>query len=505
MANKKSDSLFRLVHSLTKAEKRYFRIFSSRHIIGDNNSYMVLFDAIEKQKAFDEDALIKSLKKHAFSNRISITKNRLYNAILRSLDSFYTASDPEFQARRLVESASILYRKGLYDQSKKVLVSAEKLARRQKLNNILLDICAWEQKLAEKNNYEDITAAAVKDIYSRGKQAMSELGSNIEWWNLKSTLFMELYRGGKMHNEENLIALRERVESLPPQSEIGGMSPTNRFLYHQVHSAWHFARGNYEACYPHLVENLTLVNKNRSFFKSEPGLYISLLANTIYTGARCGQMTDAGARLHELRRLTNAESARSAQQAVNMFAIRVSTELVLLLARNEAVPAAQLAEIEHELKTFDARLSQVRKAQLYFNLAALHLVSARAHDALRYIHKLVNTLESNKAADIYAMAHLLGLVVHIDLGNYDLLHYNMRSVKRLLLAKNRLGKFEEVLLEFAAQSMRKRKPSDESAMYGKFIEDLTHLKASEGAQAFEYFDFIAWAKKKQAGSMMKAA
>lgn len=53
MSNKASDNLHRLVKSMTN-QKRYFKVFSSRHIIGDSNNYQVLFDAIDKQVEYDE-------------------------------------------------------------------------------------------------------------------------------------------------------------------------------------------------------------------------------------------------------------------------------------------------------------------------------------------------------------------------------------------------------------------------------------------------------------------
>ena len=62
MSNKASDSLHRLIKSLTKPEKRYFKVFSSRHVIGDQNNYLVLFDAIDRQGEYDEAKLIKKFK-----------------------------------------------------------------------------------------------------------------------------------------------------------------------------------------------------------------------------------------------------------------------------------------------------------------------------------------------------------------------------------------------------------------------------------------------------------
>ena len=74
MSSKVNNALFDLIHSLTKSEKRYFKLMSSRHAIGGENNYIVLFDAIEKQSIYDEDKIFKTFKGEAFLNRFSITK-----------------------------------------------------------------------------------------------------------------------------------------------------------------------------------------------------------------------------------------------------------------------------------------------------------------------------------------------------------------------------------------------------------------------------------------------
>ena len=71
---KAKDSIHELIKSLTKSEKRYFKLMSSRHTIGEENNYIVLFDFIEKQEEYDEDVLFKTFKGQAFLNKFSITK-----------------------------------------------------------------------------------------------------------------------------------------------------------------------------------------------------------------------------------------------------------------------------------------------------------------------------------------------------------------------------------------------------------------------------------------------
>ncbi len=62
MSNKASNSLHELIKSLNKSEKRYFKVFSSRHTIGEENSYIKLFDFIDKMDEYDEEELFKCFK-----------------------------------------------------------------------------------------------------------------------------------------------------------------------------------------------------------------------------------------------------------------------------------------------------------------------------------------------------------------------------------------------------------------------------------------------------------
>ena len=55
-----SDNLHALIKSLTQTEKRFFKLSASIHK-GERN-YMKLFEAIDKQREYDEVALRKIFK-----------------------------------------------------------------------------------------------------------------------------------------------------------------------------------------------------------------------------------------------------------------------------------------------------------------------------------------------------------------------------------------------------------------------------------------------------------
>src|SRR6185295_10831635 len=128
MSKPTSDHLFRLIKTLTKAEKRYFKLFASRHTIGEKNDTLILFEAIDAQEVYDEKKLMHFFKQPTFQNRPAIAKARLYETVLQSLDAYHADSSVDVEIRKLLHYTEILFKKSLYDESYKMLAKAKRLA-----------------------------------------------------------------------------------------------------------------------------------------------------------------------------------------------------------------------------------------------------------------------------------------------------------------------------------------------------------------------------------------
>ena len=61
MPKERSDHLFTLIRSMRKNEKRYFKV-RNKGQNQDDAKYLMLFDALDKMEAFDEDLIIRTLK-----------------------------------------------------------------------------------------------------------------------------------------------------------------------------------------------------------------------------------------------------------------------------------------------------------------------------------------------------------------------------------------------------------------------------------------------------------
>jgi hypothetical protein len=142
-ASQQNDALFVLIKSLTKSEKRQFNLYVGR--LGGNidAKFFSLFKFLEKLKAYDEKIIIKSgiVSKQQLSN----LKAHLYKQILISLRLNPAHKNIRIQIREQLDFATVLYQKGLYKQSLKLLDKAKNLALENEEKNIAYEIVELEK------------------------------------------------------------------------------------------------------------------------------------------------------------------------------------------------------------------------------------------------------------------------------------------------------------------------------------------------------------------------
>jgi len=145
-------------------------------------------------------------------------------------------------------------------------------------------------------------------------------------------------------------------------------------------------------------------------------------------------------------------------------------------------------------------LSSVRKAHFYFNLAIVHFGMENYKESLKWLNKLLNSIEIDKTQDIHCIAQILNLVVHLELGNKDLLPYALRSTQRFLETRNKAYGLEKIMLHFVNESLKKRNDKSTNELLTDLVKELEVLRQNPLEQmVFEYFDFLAWAKSKVNG------
>ena len=146
MPNRSSDTLFQLIKSLEKSEKRNFKLYITRNSSSLDLKSIQLFDALDKMEDYDEAQLLnknKNIRKAQLSN----AKAHLYREILSSLRLIRNDDNVDIQLHEQLDYARILYNKGLYLQSLRTLERIKETAREHHQETFLLEVLFFEKTI----------------------------------------------------------------------------------------------------------------------------------------------------------------------------------------------------------------------------------------------------------------------------------------------------------------------------------------------------------------------
>lgn len=498
MSNKASVSLFELIKSLNKSEKRYFKLYSSRHTIGEENGYIKLFDYIDRMESYDEEKLFADFKGQALLNKFSITKARLYNNVLKSLDSFYANASVDAQLFRQIHSADILFNKGLYSHAEKVLHSAEKQAEKAERFYLLMEIKNRQKLLIENNLYSGTDQNQLNKFYHDEQNILKEIERCNALWHVKSLLFHEINLKGKIRDEQSILQVKQIADQLD-EINLEGASTGAQYLFHHSKSAYYFAINDLECSFYHLRANFKLMEENQSFREDKPNYFFSLLTNLIYVATKLKYYAEARTYLNSLKVLhAKDEPAKTQDLEIKYFSSFYSLELFLLAEQGDFKKAiALIPEIENGYKKYGTQINSIRKAYIDFKVAVALLSNGEFSKSLLWINRILNEPKIDQKQDIYCFSLLLSLIIHYELNNTDYLPYALHSVKRYFKTRNQVYKFEALFLKLINQLTKKENVFDlEDKLIG-FEKELRELSTdAQEKVVFEYFDFHAWVKSK---------
>jgi len=497
MAATPSPSLFDLIKSLSKSEKRYFKVFSSKHTIGEENNYIILFDYLDSMNVYNEEQIHEEFKGQALLNKFSITKKRLQENIMRALDSYHANSSVESQLYRMLHYAEILYDKSLYSQCKKYLSSAEKLARKHGKHHVLLEINTKIKKLLENTGYSGVQDLHLEEMMKEDLLILNQTRDFNLLWNIKSKLILRLNTKGIARSEEDLQTFEAIFKELDNVQFTENFD--NRYLINHIHAAYYFALGDFDNSLTYILLNKELFEENEDRLNEDINVYFSLITNAIYINNQLGRYANVDVLLTELKSIAlKLGDTASDDMNIKLFSSINSTELMLLNGRGEFKKALLLVPlIEEGYRLYGDKINKSRRAYLNYNIAVAYFGIQDFSGALKWINTILNDKEFDEKQDIYCFAQLLNLIVHFELNHHQLLPYAIKSTQRYLKSRNRVYKFEEIFLKYLNKLSRTEQPLDQLDLLEEVLHQIKPLANDPfESNVLDSFKFILWAESK---------
>lgn len=504
MNSKVNSALFDLIKSMTKSEKRYFKVLSSRHTIGEENNYVRIFDYLDRSESYNEEELYTAFSGEAFLNRFTITKKRLYDHILSALDAYHAEKSERAQLFKMLNAADILYKKSLYDQCRRQLNSAEKQALKIQDDLILVMISDQKKRLLETIGYAAVDSLEVQELVQSCERFLENAHTENSLWGVKSQLYKRLLSKGISRGAEDI---KEYTEICRPAFDLGGENLTNIesiYLLHHIRSIFHYAIGELDTSYEYLQRNISLFEGQADIITREPEKYISILTNAVYIADRLGKHTEALSLLGVLKRRTN-DLDLSEDFKIKSFSTYQSISLSLELRMGNLEAAlAFIPEIEKGIQDFGDKMNAVRRAFLEYKMAVLFLNLGEYSTALKKLQHVLQDPEIDTDTDLVSFAYLLELILYIEQGKDDLLCYKLKSAERFFKKRERLHKVESALLKFIQKWSKTTDHFDRIDFIEDFSNELESIVSNDSREALvlDYFDLISWCKSKKTGRSM---
>ena len=271
-----SSLLFDLIQSLTVSEKRYVKVFTARYK-GDKN-YLRLFDAINKQEVYDEAALLKKFRKEKFTRQINYTKNYLYNLILKSLQAYHDKSI-ETQLSDYSQQVEILYHKGLYEQSLKMLNRAKKLASETSNYLTVLKLLEWEEVIVRTETFKENLDKHIQDVLHEKQESLTKQEALQHCADVRTKFYSLYNKMGPPRNEEQLKDYETFVKSASEVEKDGEMPWKACILLYDIKATFSGFKNDFQQRFDYQQRAVKIYEKEDIRIASSPNSYIALLNN----------------------------------------------------------------------------------------------------------------------------------------------------------------------------------------------------------------------------------
>ncbi len=495
MPNRSADALFQLVHSLERAEKRNFKLYMTRNSPSGNLKVIQLFDALDKMKDYDESVLLvknPTIQKQQLSN----LKGHLYQEILASLRLLKQESNIDLQLHEQLDFARILYNKGLYLQSLKILDRVKELAKSNNQVTYIQQVLFLEKKIESLHitrsmqDRADVLCNEVDETNAR-LEIISKLS------NIALLLYAWYIKHGIARNEEDKKGLDAYFKD-PVFNESQFYKGFYERLYLNQCYCWYaFINQEFLLYYRHTQKWVDLFHSDPKMIEVETAHYIKGMHNLLSAHFDLRNYRKFNETILIFEQFINTPIVQENQNnLIQTFTYLYTAKLNKHFMEGTFTKGIQLVpEIEAKLKEYELYLDGHRILVFYYKIASLYFGSGDSEKSIDYLNKIIN-LKLDLRTDLQCYARLLHLIAHYELGNYELLQYLLKSVYRFMAKMQNLSTAEEAIFGFLrnafSSSPKKVKPLFEDLLIQlKLISD----QPLEN-RAFMYLDIISWLESK---------
>lgn len=503
MAKTPSDRLHRLIRSLSRTEKRYFRIYIRGKTERDSK-YLRLFELMDEMEVLDEGHLKRNLygENPPSSTHYPQLKAYLYELILKCLQSFDEQQTAEHRINQLLQGVAALYKRGLYDDCLELLKRAARLAAQHEAFAHQLEVIRWEKQLAYTRMDADYLHKHLEQLLHDEQHALEQLRNAAEYRKAFFQVYSATLQRASLQRDAGPFGQIQNIvnQSIFDSPELA-TSHRARVMYYRTLNIYHYGAAQYEQFYDTGKTLIKLLESQPHFLHESLSEYIAALSNFILSCGLLGKYEEVRQSLLKLRSLkpiTEDDRRKIHRQYFsNIFMLYIYTGELEEAYR-------EMLRCQREAADFDPK--DYETASFYFQYALICLGNADFAGALDHLNHWLGQPKSVEREDLQSLARIMLLILHYEMGNTVLLDSLLRSTIRFLRKKNRFFEVEKRFTHMISDLTRSTSVREQHAAFQKMKHDLDGEPPLPGAKTLlQTFDLSVWLQSKMSGQPFATA
>jgi len=477
---------YELINSLTKTEKRYFKLYTGFQQ-GDK-TYLKLFNIIDKQTIYDEKKINQQFLKTSASTNLPAIKKYLFEQLIASIKSYGAYKDLDSDHTDLIETYKVLHYKGLYGMSESLL---------KKIKQVTLEDDAFARHFSvllmeyhrEVFNPDSANPENVVRILNERRNTLTIMDNYLTVGHVFTLVRLHLRKKLYSRNKQDKDALTKIVAPVLKTTEADMLSRTALGLRNITLCDYYLAVGKPKKAFETSKKYLEL-RKNAGSNDKLDLQTLNEYFQHIVLCTRSGFFEGFEANMNEFKSML--DTIRNKEKYFMIYE-KWHNSAFIYYNRTGQFAEGELFLQKEQKKNADLEknFSMKSKITLWYFTAYNRFSVKEYKTALKWTQKIMNN--ANDEVEEFSFTKLLLMFIHYDLKNYELLEYQVRSAERMMKKSNRLYKCEKLLLDF----FKSVSDGDSSSMRRQQLEALKKKVSLLFKMYYErgfsyYFDIQSW-------------
>lgn len=487
---KTSDSLLNLIATMSKQEKRYFKLRSTFYNKVEGSSCVQLFELIERTKPSNGKELLAHVQQETYAAQISFVKNQLTEQLLDSLAAYRASHKSWFTLQQMLSHVDVLMDRGLHEHAERLLMRAEKKALQLEEHWWLLEILHRKRSLLIRHVASDFEHE-IHAVYARIKETLALILSTTQYRELLDIVQVLAARYAAAPTTHDATILRNIIANPLLSSESKALTFSAKAALHTTRGTNALLVGNTNEALLQYRAATSLWREHPIMIREHPVQYQDCLENYLNCLIESNEEEEFVAVAHEIKKLRSS-GGRLPIQLERIWNI----ELLFSINRGDLEHCASvIREIEQYLATHQEYSNPVDFAALFHNCSVYYFLSGQYSKAVSSINTLQEQNHTGLKRDLQEFARVFSLITHYELGNITILDSMIRSAKRFLKKRNAGGVLERLVLRSVVALISAVDANATQRIFVSLYNSLAqYLHDSDKQQPLGLIELLFWAK-----------